>query len=583
MRYLFIYLLLFLSLSAYSQQKGKLSNASGSKPVNILSESDQRKFDFFLFEGAREKMLKNIDNSIANYAQCYSINNTSPVVLYELARLMNTKITDNIAFMETAVSLEPRNIFYLNYLANLYFKVGLNQLGIDTYIKIYNINPQDDEFTYQLARTAGYLGDVKTSMRYFDILEDHLGLNYAISIGRIEVFEKAKMIKKGELEYKRLIKGFPNSPEYETMLGQYYMSNGLYSKATSIFTPLSKKAQTAGEANLALALLSITRGDSVKALELFQVGLSDPLLTAERKMNYIKTLKGKDSYTISLLGNRTIQFLKSVIKFNPDDVEAPLYLSFYYETDLKDSDSSAIFLKLATTIDPESYDAWKFLLSNYGARSSFKEILEQGKIALLYFPNDPTLLYYYGIACSIEGFDLLAISSFELALKNLSGTDEDSSDLYGGLYGSLGDCYYKVDSIEKSFAAYDSALKLNPNNVVVLNNYAYYLSVKGLRLDKAEEMSARVVQLDPGNPTFLDTYAWVLFKLRRFVEAKFIIERAIDKGGDTISDVILEHYGDILSLVGSSTEAIKYWQLSLDKGNKSPSLQTKIQTGIYTE
>lgn len=547
-----------------------------------LSESDQRKFDFFLFEGAREKMLNNTDNAIADYVQCYTINKFSPVVLYELARLMNTKISDNISFMETAVSIEPNNVFYLQYLANLYFQAGQNTKGINTYIRIYELNKDDDEFTYTLARTAGYMGDFPNALKYFDILEQRLGVNYSISAGKVEVFDKFKKVKEAIKEYKKLIKLYPRNTEYLTMLGQYYMANGMMKEAIAIFEPLSKDSGSAGEANLSLALIKLAMKDSLSALGYFQIGLKDSGLPSQRKMTYIKSLKLKDSYAINLLGDRTIEFMDYVLRSDSKDIEAPLYLAFYYEIDKKSSADAIKYFELATGINPSEYDPWKFLLSSFGASNRYKDIITYGKTALIYFPEDPTILYYYAVACSIDGKDSIAIDSFEKALLAMKGLDAENSSLAVGIYGGLGDCYYRVDSVQKSFAAYEQVLKLNPNNVVVLNNYSYFLAEKGLDLVKAEQMSAKVIQLEPGNPTYLDTYAWVLFKLKRYTEAKFIIERAMDNGGDS-SDVIIEHYGDILALTGSPVEAIKYWKLSLDKGNSSKTLPVKINKGIYIE
>lgn len=577
--FLFLLFLSFIS-PAYSQQDKiapslRLTNTS-------ITEAEQRKFDFFLYEGARETMLNNVDNAIANYAQCYAIDKNSPVVLYELAKLMNTNVADNISFMKTAVSLAPSNVFYLTYLANLYFKVGQNAEGISTYIKIHQLQPEDDDFTYLLARTSGYLGELKTSLQYFDLLEKRLGVSYAISAGRIEVFEKAGKIKEGEREYKRLIEFFPRNTEYLTMLGQYYMSHRLFSKATDIFLPLTKQPETAGESFLSLALLHLTEGDSASALNYFVMGLSDPILNGERKMSYIKLLKLKESYIIYLLGNRTVEFLNYIIKSNPKEVESLLYLGFYFEADMKDSSVSSNYFHLATITDPDNFEAWKYLLSNYGFNSRFKDILTEGKTALLYFPEDPSLLYYYGVACSVEGNDSLAILSFERAINSLKSQQSDNKTLFVGVYSSLGDCYYRTNNVQKCFRAYEEVLLLNPNSVVVLNNYAYYLSEKGLDLAKAETMSAKVIQLEPGNATYLDTYAWVLFKLKRYTEAKFIMERAIDNGGDS-SEVILEHYGDILFVNGSSTEALKYWKLANVKGNTSPILLMKIDKGVYLE
>ena len=117
---------------------------------------------------------------------------------------------------------------------------------------------------------------------------------------------------------------------------------------------------------------------------------------------------------------------------------------------------------------------------------------------------------------------------------------------------------------------------------MVLNNYSYYLSVLGKDLDKAERMSAKTIEIEPGNATFLDTYAWILFKKGQFLEAKFIIERAIDNM-DEPSGVVVEHYGDILFKNGNINGALEQWKKALEIGGHSDLLEQKIERKEYID
>jgi tetratricopeptide (TPR) repeat protein len=101
------------------------------------------------------------------------------------------------------------------------------------------------------------------------------------------------------------------------------------------------------------------------------------------------------------------------------------------------------------------------------------------------------------------------------------------------------------------------------DNIGCLNNYAYYLSVKGVQLNKAEEMSLRTVKKEPNNATYLDTYAWILFKLHRYSEAKEYIDRTLENDPDS-SFVMLEHAGDIYYQAGHKEKAVEFWQKALD-------------------
>ncbi len=134
-------------------------------------------------------------------------------------------------------------------------------------------------------------------------------------------------------------------------------------------------------------------------------------------------------------------------------------------------------------------------------------------------------------------------------------------------YSYLGDTYFQLKDNEHSDEAYEKALKIEPSNALVLNNYAYYLSLRNINLEKAEQMAKKAVELDPGNGSNQDTYGWVLFKLGRYEEAKEWIEKAIQTGEE--SAVVLEHYGDVLWKLGNKKDAVKYWEKAGKAGEGS--------------
>ena len=132
------------------------------------------------------------------------------------------------------------------------------------------------------------------------------------------------------------------------------------------------------------------------------------------------------------------------------------------------------------------------------------------------------------------------------------------------------------NQVQDAFKLFDKAVDLDKENHIALNNYAYYLSLNGQNLDKAERMSGRVIEQFPNNPTYLDTHAWVLFKKGEFSLAKFYMESALNNGGGD-NATLLEHYGDILYKLNKVDEAVKYWEKAKDHRCRSSS-----STGIWS-
>lgn len=139
-----------------------------------------------------------------------------------------------------------------------------------------------------------------------------------------------------------------------------------------------------------------------------------------------------------------------------------------------------------------------------------------------------------------------------------------------------------MKQMDQTYKAYDEALKYNDNNIVVLNNYAYFLSLDKKDLKKAERMSAQCIKLEPDNATYLDTYAWIFFVQGNYTLAKIYIESALEKD-TTKSSELVDHYGDILYMIGDKDKAVEQWKKAREMGKESEILDRKIIEGKYIE
>jgi tetratricopeptide (TPR) repeat protein len=210
--------------------------------------------------------------------------------------------------------------------------------------------------------------------------------------------------------------------------------------------------------------------------------------------------------------------------------------------------------------------------------ADFKQAIEDGETALLIFPNQAPLYLYTGIAYS-------QVQKYEKAvsyLKNAASLEVEDKNIQGQVYASLGDAYHAMKRYKESNQAYDKALELLPDNTYALNNYAYYLSLRGESLNKAEQMSRRSIQLEPDNPSFEDTLAWILFRNKDYPEARIWIEKSIS-GEKRKNSTQLEHYGDILYHLGDKSSALNAWKKAKEAGSKSDILDRKINEKKYFE
>ena len=160
--------------------------------------------------------------------------------------------------------------------------------------------------------------------------------------------------------------------------------------------------------------------------------------------------------------------------------------------------------------------------------------------------------------------------------------DTKELETVSNFYSSFADALHEVGKKEEAYVLYDSALVYNPINAVALNNYAYFLSLDGLRLDEAQKMSQQVLEMEPENPTYIDTYAWILFLNKDYEGARTYIDKALNKVEDEPGDGSLyEHAGDIYFHLDKRNEALRYWRKAENLGGGTELLTKKIKDQRY--
>ncbi|MBQ9138778.1 MAG: tetratricopeptide repeat protein [Alistipes sp.] len=208
-------------------------------------------------------------------------------------------------------------------------------------------------------------------------------------------------------------------------------------------------------------------------------------------------------------------------------------------------------------------------IENYLARHDSLEVYVNRAIELY-----PTKADYWNMKAWLQmrrGENTAAIATLKSALKFAPDATSRSS-----LWGSIGDQYYELEQMRKSYAAYNKALSFNLDNSMVLNNYAYHLAVTGKSLNQALQMAKRATELSPNNATYLDTLAWVYYKLGDYEDAKRVMQQAMSFDKDNSSELAL-HYGDILDALGSTFMAQTYWRKALERGADATEIEGRIE------
>jgi tetratricopeptide (TPR) repeat protein len=206
------------------------------------------------------------------------------------------------------------------------------------------------------------------------------------------------------------------------------------------------------------------------------------------------------------------------------------------------------------------------------------KVIEITLAGIEHIPAAPQFYFYLGLAKFQQKKYKEALSIYEQGLAN---AEFQSPTIESDFYGQIGDIHHLLKNNDAAFENYEKALKLNPQNLPVLNNYSYYLSLEREDLDKAEQMSGITIKAEPTNPTYLDTYGWILFEQGAYTMAKIYIEKAIEYGKEDLTAEVLEHYGDVLAVTGEKEKAVEQWKKAKELGSGSKTLNKKIKRKEY--
>ena len=266
---------------------------------------------------------------------------------------------------------------------------------------------------------------------------------------------------------------------------------------------------------------------------------------------------------------QALELCAITLKLHPNSAEAhSIYADFLYK-DKKLTEAHTEY-ETAIKLDKSQYTIWNQLMIIESELGEYKSLEAHSTEAMDLFPNQ-SLTYFF------NGISNITLKNYKKAIESLNDGLEfvyENNPLLLQFYANLGDAYNFLKEYEKSDKAYDDALKVDPDNSAILNNYAYYLSLRKDKLEKAEKLSKRSNELAPNNRAYIDTYGWILYQLGKYKEAEIWLARAAKMGSK--SAVLLEHYGDVLYKLDKKQEAITMWKEAKAAGEGSEFLDKKI-------
>lgn len=548
--------------------------------AQMLSEEDQRRFDYYYMESVNCKLRQDYANAYLMLEHCLAINPTSAAAFYELSQyyLMLGQTPKSIEALEKAVKYGPDNYWYGQGLANLYLQQGEEGKALELIEQMAEHFPTHIELLYTLESLYARSENYDKVIEVLNILEQKRGKSEPLTMEKYRIYRQMNDEKRALKELEGLIEEYPNELRYQVALGDAYLQTGKQEKAYEIYQDVLKREPD--NANALYSLASYYELTDKKAL--YEQTL-DSLLLNQKVEDVVKTnvmrrlivqveQEERDSTQI-------IRRFERILEQDTENADLTMLYAQYLIAKNMEQEAKPLLRKLLQ-IDPTNSGGRMILLQDAVREEDYNEIISLCEAGVEASPDALEFYYYLSIAYAHEQRhdDVIRICKQALEHVNESSTKEVVSDFYA----MMGDTYHTQGNLTDAYQAYERAIEVYSNNISALNNYAYYLSLEKRDLDKAEEMSYKTVKAEPENGTYLDTYAWILFVKGNYTQAKLYIDMAMKAEGDKSADVV-EHCGDIYYKSGETAAALEYWKQALELGSQSAKLKQKINQKRYVE
>ena len=547
---------------------------------NAQETDDSQRYDRLFLEAIIEREKGNDAAAFEMLRRCLDIRPDASEAYYYLAHYyLRMKDSDKaLSAFKKASQLEPDNVNYLETLAQMYLQSQDLKSAIETFEQLSKAEPDREDILGMLVEL--YSNDESQYPKAIATLgrmEQLDGMSERISYAKAEFYQKMGNGKAAIAEMKKLADQYPNDLNYRSAYADMLLMNNNEKKAIDIYRGILREEPGNSKVLFSMRTYFKGQGNMVAADSMTVNILTASNANTDEKIYLLRQEvmdnenSGSDSTKIIRLFERTI---------NTKDSDPSIGLLYASYMELKKMPKADINRVLEDVLKkaPDNAAARLQLIADAWEKKDFGRVVTLCSAARQYNPDEMAFYYYQGVALSQQDKTDEALDTFKNGISVIN--EQSSPDIVSDFYSIMGDLLHEKGEKQQAFAAYDSCLQWKPDNLMCLNNYAYYLSESGGNLIKAEEMSYKTIKAEPQNATYLDTYAWILFRQERYAEAKIYINQTLQCDSDS-SAVIVEHAGDIYAKCGDIDKAVELWTAALKKSPDNELLARKTRQRKY--
>lgn len=551
-----------------------------STDITETEEGRRAKTDELFFDAIKAKQHSDDEQAESLLKQFVAKRPEVGAAYYELAKLYGEqkKTEPAMASIKKALALEPQNKWYKESQASIYVAIGRYTDAAAIYGELAQADKQDEEYPVLAAEFYERAGKSQEAINYLDMaLQRNMG-DEDLQVHKMQLYLNMNKVDKAAAVVQQMITDEPKNGKYYKLLGELYDNNNMPDKAMALYNEASKKMPDDPSIQLGLATHYLVKGDTARYRDYVRKAITNAGMETDLQLELLKAYLSTMPDEATAL-TEALPLIAKLAAQGPPDAQ----ILDYYGEALEGNnmpDSAAAVYKRALALKPSNFGVWIRLLSNYQDKAHADSLIKYSERAMKLFPNQAIAHFYNGVGYMNKGNYPTAIKAMNRALDLQPETEKEAT---AQIYSTLADVYYLDKQYAKSDETFEKALALDPANATVLNNYSYYLSERGVKLDEAEKMSKKSLELRPDEINFLDTYGWILYKKGDYDKAKSYIQKALSLANGMNDATLYEHLGDILYKQNEKSKAIEAWKKAKEKGSDGKNLDKKISEGKLYE
>lgn len=562
-----------LLISACGSKKSAQADVTKKGKTPIHSQKDFPYIEAF-HSGMRYKIKGDVDAAIVAFTKCLDIKQNDDAVYYALGQLYGEKKNATLAIqmLNKAVEIDPKNIWYSEELAVLYYDNQQFEKAIPHFKKLVDQQPSNLAWLYGYGDCLLRTGKVNESIQVLNKAEDVMGKNPGLSLEKYNLYMNLKKEKEAVAELESLLKMYPNEPQVIATLVDHYFKKNDIDKGVVFLKDLVKADPENGRAHLTLGEIYRQKGKLADAFKEYTAAFKCQDIDIDTKMSLMITLQDTPQAT----SKDAMELAELMIIQHPTEAKSHSIKGDFLIMADKEEEALRAY-QTALTFDKKQFPIWNQVLILEYQVGLWEELFRDSKACLEYFTTMPIVYLLNGVSANILKNPKVAIESLSTG-KSLLVSDKRMEAEFNG---QLGESYFQLKEIENAKKHYKEAVQKDPESNLLKNNFAYRLATAKTDLELALSLINQAIERSPSQANYYDTRGWVYFKQGKYESALADFMKALEL--DPKNPTYLEHIGDTYIKTNQKDKAIQKWEEAVENGSKSETIQRKISTKTYHE